>query len=168
MSLSSSSDYPAGGPQMNWKGHRMALFRTVVEEPYAKCEACGLKVTAEEALEGAGTVDPCPETEEGRRLLAEAEREAHPLLSVITAPCIATPPDWEGTDAEAVGLAVAGAVADLQRQRDQAQAVLQQSLDLLAALVHATPETSWAGSNIALDKARDFLREQLSTPGTEQ
>lgn len=160
------SNTPPASQRANFQGHVLNLDQVSGAVTCLYCD-----YAADVSLIVAGTAalpdtpGPCPGTDEGRRLLAEAEREANPLRSVITEPCIATPPDWEGTDAEAVGLAVAGAVADLQRQRDEAQADLQRSLDLLAALVHATPETSWAGSNIALDKARDFLRGHTPEPG---
>lgn len=83
----------------------------------------------------------------------------------ITEPCIATPPDWEGTDAEAVGLAVAGAVADLARQKDFAEQHAAKSWRILKDLVAAFPQTSFAGSNVALEAAREFL---AATPDADQ
>lgn len=145
---------PGSQTKMSWRGHRMTFYRAMPEPAYAKCDACALKIGAEEALEGTVTVEPCKETEEGRRLIAEAEA-AKPVP--ITEPCLAVPSDWTGSDAEAIGLAVAGAVGGIALERDQARAEVRQVRDILKMLADQYPQTSWAGANVALDAARDYL-----------
>lgn len=145
-------------PDAYWQGHLLTLNQVSGQ---ITCTACPLELDASVIIAGAvplpADLTPCPGTEEGRRLLAEREREENPLLSVITEPCVAVPPEWEGTEAEAIGLAVAGAVADLVAQRDQQAAETAKAMDLLAALVRSFPPTSFAASNIALQEAKDYL-----------
>lgn len=150
---------------MSYQGH--VLQRSIMDGRVT-CLHCPLVVTDADQVAGVMEMEPCPGTEEGRRLLAEEERQAHPLLPVITEPCVAIPETWEGTEAEAIGLAVAGAVADLVRGRDMAEQHLARALDIISSLVAAFPETSWAGSNIAKDQAVDFLQDHRPTPSSDQ
>lgn len=83
----------------------------------------------------------------------------------ITDPCIAVPVDFQGTEAEAVGLAVAGAVGELQRQRDAAQASANELAGALHGLIKAYPRTSFAGSEVALERAQTILARYDETIG---
>ena len=78
--------------------------------------------------------------------------------SPVTEPCIAVPANFDGTEAEAVGLAVAGAVGAIQRERDLARA-------MLAEMVEKWPETSWAHDLDVKERAREVLDELGGAPG---
>lgn len=147
----------------SYAGH---VLQRSISQGHVLCLHCPLVITDQMAVEGVVDLEPCPGTEEGRALLAEAEREVSLQAQTITEPCIATPPDWEGTDAEAVGLAVAGAVADLQRQRELATAEAREARARLADLVAAFPATSFAGPNVALERAKDWLED--TAPSSDQ
>lgn len=167
--MSGNASHPFFGDTMHHHGHIFRRFQSMVEPPYAVCLECSLKITAEMDVEAVvAAMGPCPNTEEGRRLTAEAERE-HAQSAPITEPCIATPPDWEGTDAEAIGLAVAGAVADLARQRDKAEQSGAKVFRLLKDLVDVFPQTSFAGANVPLEEARRYLATIAPpTPSADQ
>lgn len=131
-------------PSATYQGH---VFVVNLEGQGGKCQLCGLEVTLKDAQEGAD-FGWCPESPEGKAMAAQAAKPQPEL----EAPAIAVPESWTGTDAEAVGLAVAGAVGGIARERDLA-------LQHLGALVSAYPETSWAASSAALDAAKAFLAE---------
>jgi hypothetical protein len=148
-------------------GHVLQAVRGFTEPDYAKCLECGLKFTVDLDVERVIEMGPCPATEEGRRLIALAEaEEAQP--ATITEPCVAVPPEWEGTEAEAVGLAVAGAVADLVRQRDDMEDDLTRARSLLMAVVDVFPQTSFAGANVPLEEARTYLAQTTPAPSPDQ
>lgn len=79
-------------------------------------------------------------------------------------PLIAVPEDFSGTEAEAVGLAVAGAVAGLQRERDQAREMamaleqdLHRALSTIRVLTDNWPESTWAADSLVEAQARETL-----------
>lgn len=159
-------DTPSPVQQAVHLGHALQAFQGFTVPDYAKCLECGQKFTVDLSVEQVMEMGPCPQTPEGQRLIALAEAEqAQP--TPITEPCIATPPDWEGTDAEAVGLAVAGAVADLQRQRDNMEDELTRARSLLMAVVDVFPQTSFAGANVPLEEARAYLAK-LAAPSDDK
>jgi hypothetical protein len=147
----------------SYAGH---VLQRSISQGHVLCLHCPLVITDQMAVEGVVDLEPCPGTEEGRALLAEAEREVSLQAQTITEPCIATPPDWEGTDAEAIGLAVAGAVADLSTQRDWARAELATARNLVAELVEKYPATSFAGPNAVLERAKGWLED--TAPSDDQ
>lgn len=87
--------------------------------------------------------------EQCARELAEVQQTQ---ANTLAGPSIAVPESWDGNDAEAVGLAVAAAVAAKMQERDLAVSALHQ-------LWAAFPETSWAGANDAYQRATDVLTE---------
>lgn len=75
----------------------------------------------------------------------------------VTEPCIAVPEGFQGTEAEAVALAVAGAIQAISGERDLAQAHLEGTAARLSALASAYPRTSFAASEAALEEAVAWL-----------
>jgi hypothetical protein len=134
-------------PSANYRGHtflaRVDQDNGLNAQAVAECQACGLKVSAETAMYGA--LEPCPETAEGKALLAQAEALAAQPAK-LSGPAIAVPEGWTGTDAEAVGLAVAGAVGGVIKERDEAKAMAEEAVTTLGQLLSVWPETSWASS----------------------
>lgn len=150
-----------GWPDMAYQGH---VFSIKGGEAVARCLYCDLSLALGE--ETPTIPGPCPGTEEGRRLIKEAEERALDITpgQPITEPCLAVPADWEGTEAEAIGLAIAGAVQHIVQERDAAKAKAAQlrgdrddALGALELLVERTPEGTFAASNVALDNARATL-----------
>ena len=150
-----------GWADMAYQGH---VFSIKGGEAVARCLYCDLSLALGE--ETPTIPGPCPESEEGRRLIKEAEERALDITpgQPVTEPCLAVPADWEGTEAEAIGLAVAGTVQALVNDRDRAQhdagqlqAKLDAALRALRELVDMTPEGTFAASNAALDRAKSLL-----------
>lgn len=77
--------------------------------------------------------------------------------SPITEPCIAVPAEFPGTEAEAVALAVAGAVASIVTRAQEAEARAEELEKALSALVDAYPRTSFAGPEAYLEEAVALL-----------
>jgi hypothetical protein len=98
---------------------------------------------------------------------ARKEREERPPVSAdwppvrpgapITEPCIAVPEGFAGSDAEAVALAVAGAVQAIALERDSWRSHARTTYDNLARVVETYPQTGFAASESALEAARDWL-----------
>jgi hypothetical protein len=155
-------------PQMTYQGHIFGVKGDPLEAPVAECLECGLQVDPAEP-----TIPyPCPRTEEGRRLQAEADRHRGATPEVTT-PTILVPPDFTGTEAEAIGLALAGVVQaitnerdDLKRLSDEANAQRTDLLHALKDLVDQTPEGTFAASNAALDRAKAVLERLAPKPTT--
>lgn len=91
----------------------------------------------------------------------------------IEFPCIAVPEDFLGTAAEAVGLAVAGAFAGLETERDEAVEALAatrqelvEGLTVLEALLEAFPESSWAHVTSVKEDAQALLDRLAPKPPT--
>lgn len=77
----------------------------------------------------------------------------------ITEPCIAVPPEFAGTEAEAVALAVAGAVASIVTRAQEAEARADELEKALRALVDSYPRTSFAGPEAFLEEAVALLAQ---------
>ncbi len=75
----------------------------------------------------------------------------------ITGPSIVVQEGFQGTEAEAIALAVAGAIQDIGNQRDSAQSLLETTVAKLRALVRAYPQTSFAASEAAREDAEQWL-----------
>lgn len=108
--------------------------------------------------------------------LARLERKAAGMAgkvmeTTLEAPVIAVPHGFQGSAAEAVALAVAGAMVGLEQERDRARGVavtleqqLAQAVGVIGLLVEKWPETSWAQDSHVKALAREFLAS-LETPG---
>lgn len=138
-------------PTASYQGHVMTIQD--VGAVAATCERCGLSVSRKEAGEGF-VLDLCPESPEGKAAAVEAA--AQPGL---TDPCIAVPEGFTGNAAEAVALAVAGAVAALEQERNQWRERAAKLYGGLATLVEQYPQTSFAGPGHALESAQATLLE---------
>lgn len=67
--------------------------------------------------------------------------------------------DLDGmNEAERLALIVGSAYGAALADRDLARAALASALEHLEALVETWPETSWAGSNVAVERAREFIQ----------
>lgn len=80
-----------------------------------------------------------------------------PDPATLTDPCIVVPEGFKGTEAEAIALAVAGAVQAIADDGNLAQAHLEETVAKLSALVAAYPRTSFAASEAALEEATAWL-----------
>lgn len=136
---------------------------------------CG-QCRAEKEQQGRESFKRCPRCNSDTCPGRDTFGEDCTLLSVedfVTQPVVAYPRDWEGTDAEAVGVAVAGALVGVEKERDQARDDLTQTrqelvmtLTALEALVEAFPETSWAADSKAKDDAQALLDRLAPKPPT--
>lgn len=77
-------------------------------------------------------------------------------------PMIAVPDGFQGTDAEAVGLAVAGALAGLEKERNALRVAAEEAVGTLGALLAVFPETGWAQSEIQRERATE-VHARLAT-----
>lgn len=75
----------------------------------------------------------------------------------ITEPCIAVPAGFLGSDAEAVALAVAGAVQAIVLERDSWRSYCASTRRYLQELADMYPRTSFAGPETALEGAKEWL-----------
>jgi hypothetical protein len=102
--------------------------------------------------------------------MSSAEKDPHtdwPPIHAgapITEPVVAVPADFLGTDAEAIALAVAGAVAAIALERDDVRRELEAAADALEALVAAYPETGWAHATAAKEDAQALLARLRPPP----
>lgn len=72
--------------------------------------------------------------------------------SPVTAPCVAVPEGYDGTEAEAIGLAAAGAVQAIADQRDLWRALVEEAVHALALVIGAFPDTGWAAATDAKEQ----------------
>lgn len=102
----------------------------------------------------------------------DVNTEAHPVTAPpsaswppiqpgapITEPCIAVPAEFPGTEAEAIALAVAGAVASLVSRAEKAEVWAADLESALRALVDTYPRTSFASSEAYLEEAVALLAQ---------
>lgn len=88
----------------------------------------------------------------------------------VTEPCIAVPEGFQGSAAEAIALAVAGAVQAIAEEGATLRGHLEGTKARLAALVAAYPQTSFAASESAKEEAVAWLawleEQDQPEPGT--
>lgn len=80
-----------------------------------------------------------------------------PVAMATENPCVVVPEGFQGNEAEAIGLATAGAVQAIINERDSAQSLLETTLGHLRDLVAAYPQTSFAASESAREAAVAWL-----------
>lgn len=80
-------------------------------------------------------------------------------------PAIVIPPDADLTEAEAIGLAVAGAVQSIVEERLGWQFLARDAHDALRLLLDNYPATSFAGPETAREKAAAVLDELAQALG---
>lgn len=91
---------------------------------------------------------------------AAARSQGWPAIqpeSPVTEPCIAVPEGFQGSEAEAIALAVAGAIQAIALERDSWRSYLLSTKARLRALVEAYPQTSFAASESAKEDAMKWL-----------